>query len=311
MHTSRNKNLILEVRDFKLMEALGRHKSLTRAAEVLSLTQSALSHQLRRLEDQLSVKLFERIGKSLVPTSEGLTLIQRSRELLDDLNDLQANLMQGRTDDRIRLKISASCSTYYSWLARIIGEFTAQNQHINIEISHKGREEELTALANGDVDLVISSYIPKSKKFVASPLFEIDVIALLSETHPLAAAIKKTGALSWEDIAQEKLLIHDLPEADEKKLRIAISGTDRMKNAQGTTLDIQRINLTEAIVEIARRQQGVGIIGKSIDGNSFDLTGLIEVMPQPIYRRPLWCIWKKNHDHLEDLETLCAHIRLT
>src|SRR5512143_2771559 len=83
----------LEIKHFRLVSAIARAGSVTRAGDVLNLSQSALSHQLRDIEDRLATPLFHRVGKRMVLTPAGESLLRAAAQVLD---------IVGRTEDEIR-----------------------------------------------------------------------------------------------------------------------------------------------------------------------------------------------------------------
>jgi LysR family transcriptional regulator for metE and metH len=282
----------LEVRDLQLMEAVGDLGSITRAAGRLNLTQSALSHQLKRLEARLDAHLFERIGGRLRPTRSGLRLIEGSRELLVAVRELQDAVASGPAGMRPQLRVSASCSTYYSWLTATLGKFASVHRDVDVEVEHHHRDSELAALRRGALDLIVGAHPPIGAQFESAALFATDVVAVLAPRHRLVDRVNSPGGLRWKDLAGERLLIHDLPVADELALRQAMVGQGARHSASTT---IQRVVLTEAIFELARAGHGVGLIGKWIGRPPMDLRQVVVAAPRPAHRRQLWATWIKTN----------------
>src|SRR5438045_9224266 len=83
----------LEIKHLRLVSAIARTGSVTRAGDVLNLSQSALSHQLRDIEDRLGAALFHRVGKRMVLTPAGDTLLGAAQQVLD---------LVGRTENELR-----------------------------------------------------------------------------------------------------------------------------------------------------------------------------------------------------------------
>src|SRR5512132_3080461 len=76
----------MELRQLRYVEAVARHRHFTRAAEELHLAQSALSHQIQRLERELGTPLFERTSRRVVPTEAGQVIAGRARSILAELD---------------------------------------------------------------------------------------------------------------------------------------------------------------------------------------------------------------------------------
>src|ERR1043166_3584753 len=79
----------LEIRHLRLVSAVAEHQSLTRAGDVLHLSQSALSHQLRDIEDRLGTRLFHRMNKRMLPTAAGERLLESAQTVLSELTNVE------------------------------------------------------------------------------------------------------------------------------------------------------------------------------------------------------------------------------
>ena len=101
---------ILEVRHLKLVCAIADAGGVTSAAATLFLSQSACSHQLITLERDLGTRLFDRVGKRMVPTAQGAQLVVTARRMLTDLAELERTV-DGSRELRIPLRITSSCYT--------------------------------------------------------------------------------------------------------------------------------------------------------------------------------------------------------
>jgi len=136
----------------RALEAAARHLSYTRAAEELSVTQSAVSHQIRHIEEMWEIQLFERRGRRLVLTEAGHALVPIIREFLQRLTSALEELAGATDDETGSLRISLLQSFAFKWLVPRLGEFNRQHPEINVWIS---TSEELTDLNREDVDLAI------------------------------------------------------------------------------------------------------------------------------------------------------------
>src|SRR6476661_10577282 len=84
----------LDIRHLKLIVAVTEEKSVTRAGEVLHLTQSALSHQLRDIEEKLGTPLFLRMNKKMIPTQAGERLLETARQVLAQVKHTEDDIAQ-------------------------------------------------------------------------------------------------------------------------------------------------------------------------------------------------------------------------
>jgi hypothetical protein len=113
-------------------DAVVRHKSITRAAAELGLTQSAISHRVRRLEAFMSAPLLHRHNTGLQPTSAGEALVEGLTKLLDDAAALRAQCHMAIAPNRLRVGIGAALAE--NWLVRRLPDFAESCPHISVEL---------------------------------------------------------------------------------------------------------------------------------------------------------------------------------
>src|SRR5689334_10629541 len=106
----------LEIKHLRLVSAIARAGSVTRAGDVLNLSQSALSHQLRDIEDRLSTRLFHRVGKRMVLTPAGEALLRTAGQVLDIVGRAEDEIKRASASNAGLLRITTQCYTCYHWL---------------------------------------------------------------------------------------------------------------------------------------------------------------------------------------------------
>lgn len=136
----------------RAFEAAARHRSFTRAAEELHVTQAAISHQVRQLEEWLGRKLFERSGHSLTLTVEGRSYLPELTRALDSLAAATERLSGSALAGPLRISVLPSFAG--KWLMPRLGKFRAAHPEIDLQISSSA---ELCEFSRGDVDLGIRS----------------------------------------------------------------------------------------------------------------------------------------------------------
>lgn len=241
----------LEVRDLRVVLALAEAGTTAAAAEVLHLTQSAVSRALSVAEDHAEVALFERTARGLVPTPAGRTVIERAPEMLADLRALERRVRAPAPAPQ-RLRFAAECYMAYPWLARVAARLsrTAPSLRLRIPVEHSMRAAD--ALADGELDAaLLTSRAPAG--CVRTPMFTDELIFVVSDRHPLAGK----SQLLPRDLEDENLLITTATSADRWFLR-ELFGSRRVR------LRVQRFVITEAIVEFAREGLGVAVLSEWI-----------------------------------------------
>jgi LysR family transcriptional regulator for metE and metH len=292
----------IEVRHLRLVQAVAREGSLTRAGTRLHLSQSALSHQLLGLEKDLGAKLFDRIGKRMVPTEAGQRLLDLADTTLRALDEAEASLQ--RHEERPRLRVAPSCYTMYPWLAAGMARFAADWPMMDLQIVPEVGRCDTGLLLTDDVDLLIAHHPSGDARFESKRLFAMEILALLSPTHRLVTSrTPRRPAIGWRELSGENLLTHYLREDDERLLREATTADS------GPPTRIWFVRMTEAIAELARAGHGIGIVAEQIIPSPLaGGDGLVTMPLWPREERVAWAVWLKSKADRLPLAQLAAHL---
>ncbi|TQD34062.1 LysR substrate-binding domain-containing protein [Rhodobacter capsulatus] len=173
------------LRQLQVFAAVARHKSYTRAAEELHLTQPAVFTQVKQLEDALGAVLLDRIGKRLFLTEAGQAVLATARETLEGIERLEMQLadLQGLRRGRLRLAI---VSTAQYFLPRLLGAFCTENPGIEVALTVTNRQTVIARLAANEDDLCILGQPPEGLDVVARPIARNAILVLAPPGHPLA-----------------------------------------------------------------------------------------------------------------------------
>lgn len=171
---------------FRLVDTISKEGTLTKAAKTLHLTQSALSHQLRELERELDVQIFDRQGKRLHLSDQGYRFLRTSEKILAEIKSLEEDIINYRMGRTGKLTISMQCYTAYHWLPGIIKYYKKRWPDINIQILSEATRRPLEYLMNGDLDIGIIRTQMVNTRIRYEPIFEDQLMAVLPQDHPLA-----------------------------------------------------------------------------------------------------------------------------
>jgi LysR family transcriptional regulator for metE and metH len=302
----------LQVRHLRLMLAIGSSGSITRAARSLNLSQSALSHQLIDLERDLGVSLFDRIGRRMVATAAGDRLLAAARSILPDMSDVETKIMAAPKTAQRRVRLTASCFTYYGWLAPALAGFDAKEPTGHVELVLEATRREFDALHDGDVDGAIISQVPPRGNFRSIDLFDDDLVAVMSPRHARAVPSKHASqSLRWKDLSDEVIFTHEIPDRDVDELRAALE--DGKNNSAGgkpksPSFKIRKTQLTESILELAKAGVGIGIMARNNLAPFWPDQRLVVAQPRPRVRRSYRMIWRKGNARELLMEQLANHI---
>ncbi|AGT07604.1 LysR family transcriptional regulator [Paracoccus aminophilus] len=199
----------LELRHLRSLRAIHEQGGLARAAEVLNLTQSALSHQVKALEEQAGVELFLRRTKPLRLSAAGMRLLRTAEQVLPLIDAAEAEFRaveQGRAG---RLHVAMECHHCFDWLLPVIDRFRRAWPEVDLDIRASLSLKALPALQKGQVDLVISSDPEEIAGVTFQPLFDYAPTLVVAADHPLAAK----GYADPEDLRSETLITYPMERA--------------------------------------------------------------------------------------------------
>jgi len=175
----------LTVRQLEVLAAVGREGSVTAAAESLHLTQPAVSMQLRQLERQLELTLFETVGRRLQITEPGKELVQLAVELLARIDDLEqtARSLRGVGHGRVRLGV-VSTAKYFA--PRLLAQFVKLHSGVEFKLTIHNRAEIIDQLQSYAIDLGIMGQPPEGMQLDGTAFAPNPLVAIAAPSHPLS-----------------------------------------------------------------------------------------------------------------------------
>lgn len=176
----------IELRHLRTIRAIHQAGGLARAAEVLNMTQSALSHQVKGLEDQAGMELFVRRSKPMRLSAAGLRMLRAAERVLPEIDTLGEEFRALRAGRTGRLHIAIECHACFDWLFPVLELFRHAWPEIDVDIRAGLAFEALPALDRQEVDLVISSDRVPPPGIVFNPLFDYHPTFVASSINPLA-----------------------------------------------------------------------------------------------------------------------------
>ncbi|WP_103258101.1 LysR family transcriptional regulator [Tabrizicola aquatica] len=179
--------MYIELRHLRTIRAIQQAGGLARAAEVLNMTQSALSHQVKGLEDQAGMELFVRRSKPMRLSAAGHRMLRAAERILPEIDAMEEEFRALRAGRTGRLHIAIECHACFDWLFPVLELFRHAWPEIDVDIKAGLAFEALPALNREDVDLVISSDREPPPGIVFNPLFDYHPTFVASAQNPLAA----------------------------------------------------------------------------------------------------------------------------
>lgn len=238
---------MLEIRHLKSLHALREADSLVDAADRLHFTQSALSHQLKELEDRLGTQLFVRKTKPIRFTSAGLRLLTLADTVLPLLRGAERDLSRLSGGTAGRLHMAIECHSCFQWLMPTIDAFRDAWPEVELDLASGFSFAPLPALARGDLDLVVTSDPVELPGIMYIPLFTYEAMLAVSNKHKLAnkAFVEPT------DLETEVLIIYPV---DRNKLDIF---THFLEPDDVEPLSVRTAEMTVMMVQLVASNRGV------------------------------------------------------
>lgn len=178
----------LERIHLEIIRAVAEHGTLTSAAEKLHLTQSALSHAVRKLEDHLGLAIWHREGRSLRPTQAGEYLLATANRLLPQLAHTEERLRQFAQGERGSLRIGMECHPCYQWLLKIVSPYLAQWLNVDVDVKQKFQFGGIGALFGYEIDILVTPDPLYKPGLTFEPVFDYEQVLVVCSQHPLRGA---------------------------------------------------------------------------------------------------------------------------
>ncbi len=194
-------NMHLTLQQLRLFEAVSRLGSYTRAAEELFITQPAVSIQIKRLESQVGLALFEQVGKKTFPTAAGKTMYEASLDILQRVDQLKNSIEELKGTVKGSLQLSVVTTAKY-FLPNLLGAFLQKYPDVEPKLKFTNRARVIDRLMNNEDDFVIMGQIPKDDNLVAHPFLNNILGIVAPANHPW---VNKKN-ITIEELANQRFL---------------------------------------------------------------------------------------------------------
>lgn len=179
---------MLEKMHLAIIREVDKQGSLTAAAAVLCTTQSALSHSMRKLEQQLGTAVWLREGRSLRLTQAGKYLLAVANRVLPQLALAEERVRQFAAGERGTLRIGMECHPCYQWLLKVVSPYLQAWPDVDVDVKQKFQFGGIGALFNHEIDLLVTPDPLRRPGLRFEPVFDYEQVLVVSRRHALAAA---------------------------------------------------------------------------------------------------------------------------
>jgi len=263
---------------------VSRHKSFSRAGEKLSLTQPAISAQIRTLETEVGTQLFDRSGGKVTFTAAGRVFEPFAEHCLDCHQHILMAVGEMQRTPRGEVSIGANESTCLYVLPQVFTQFKRQYSRVGLNIVRGDRSRTLEAVLNRELDFGVVGLPVKDVRLIAEWIHKDELVLVSAPNHPLARA----GKLRMEDLARHPLL---LPKHGRQRDQIdLLFSTRELKPNVGMELDS-----SELLKRFVAAGLGIGFASKSsvvVD----EQAGTLKILPVEDVRmvRELALVFRKD-----------------
>ena len=169
-----------------ILTAIKKHGTVTKAAEALHLSQSALSHSIKKLEAQVQTVIWEKAGRNLRLTTAGERIVTLADRILPQFAHVESLLSQMAKGEMGMLRIGMECHPCYQWLLKVIDPYLEKWPEVDVDVRQQFQFGALGALHRYEIDIIITPdpLLTPSVKYI--PVFEYEHRLVVPSGHPLA-----------------------------------------------------------------------------------------------------------------------------
>jgi len=177
--------LMIERIHLEIIQEVHKKGSLT-AAESLCLTQSALSHAIKKLERKLGANIWEKEGRNLRFTQIGDFILNEASRLLPQLERAEDIIDQFVAGGKGNLSIGMECYPCYQWLLRVVEPYLSKWPNIDVDVKQRFQFGGMSALINHEIDILITPDPLEREDILFTPVFDYEQVLIVNGGHILS-----------------------------------------------------------------------------------------------------------------------------
>ena len=238
----------MELRHLQMVKEVAASGSLTKAADRLFLTQSALSHQLKEIESYFDTQLFIRDKKRMLLTQAGEVVVGAAEKILQEVAETRVKVRCLTDPEAGEVRLCTQCYTSYHWLAGFLRVFQTLYPKVDVRVELEAITHYVGEyLLDDKVDVAITEG-DENPKFSYTPLFQDEFVAIVAPDHQWATR-------SWVDVAEfadQNYIMYNIPDEESTNFMMLFKNRRPQK--------VYKITLTEAILEMVKAGLGVAVL---------------------------------------------------
>ena len=277
----------LTIRQFKVFDAVARHLNYSRAAESLFLSQPAVSMQMKQLEISIGLPLLEQVNKRLRLTDAGNELLKYTRNILQQLQDMDAAFGEMKGLERGQLSIAVVSTANY-FMPQLLAKFIRLHPKINLTLSVANRDSVIKQLDDNVADLAILGLPPKGTDMVSRVFMPNPIVVIAAPEHPFT----KLKHIQPSQLTEETFLLREIGSGTRDVVERFFSSHQMQLPAH------MEMDTNEAIKQSVSANIGIGIISRQSIEMELETKRLciLDVVGFPIVRN--WNIVQRKNKRL-------------
>jgi len=272
----------LDSRQLRAFAKLARTGSFTQTARELHLSQSAVSHSIKALEETVGCRLLDRLAKNIALTQAGEQLLQHTERIFHEMTEARAAMQQMGTWGRGRMRLCASTTACEHILPAVLREFKESFPGCNVALKPVNTPQAMDLLRNHEADLALIMKPERDQAFKFHPLFDDDLAFLVSPDHPWAVA----GTVNREEMARQQYILYSKASYTFRMVESYFRKQDIVLNT------IIELGSMKAMKELVKLGLGVAILAPWTARPEIEARTLV---PFPLGKRKLSRTWGIAH----------------
>ncbi len=265
---------LMDLKQLRTLVAVVDSGGVSAAARLLHVSQPALSRQIRELERELDIPLFDRVGRGIVPTTAGQEVLERGRQLLIDAESLLERARALHDGQAGLLRVGAPAQFMESFFPEFLGTFHRAHPRVSVRLTQDVAPHLLARLGRGDLHIVVAIGEPAdTRQFASRPLCPVSVLCVMSRHHRSA----QRRALTVADLRGEPMLLL------ERGLFARVLLDDACRAAAVEITPVLESTGPHSLIALARAGHGIAVVPSTL---KFDLAG-VRVVPLVAGGKPL------------------------
>ena len=241
---------MIELRHLKTLTSLREHGSLVAAAGDLCLTPSAISHQLKELDQWFGVEIVNRRNRPVSFSNVGLRLLKLADDILPQVQIAQSDISRIVHGQTGRIIFSSECHSCFDWLMPLLNQYRMQYPDVDLDFASGFEANPHELLQNSEFDLLITADPITLKGIEYFPIFEYESRLVLSNTHPLV----RSEQITVQELAEETLITYPV---DKHRLDIM---SKLFIPANILPKQIRTTDLTQMLIQLVASGRGIGAL---------------------------------------------------